>query len=168
MKARIRLDARREPCRTRGVMLLGLLLMLMLAAIAAMSAAEVWATTRQREREQELLFVGDQYRRAIRHYYYASPRGQARLLPAKLEDLLDDNRFPQPVRHLRRLYLDPITGSTEWGLVMRGDRIAGVYSMSQAQPLKQAGFDGANAAFEAKASYRDWVFLFMPPRATRN
>ncbi|WP_372528016.1 type II secretion system protein [Piscinibacter sp.] len=168
MKARVRFDARREQCRTRGVMLLGLLLMLMLAAIAAMAAAEVWATTRQREREQELLFVGDQYRRAIRHYYYASPRGQARVLPAKLEDLLADNRFPQPVQHLRRLYPDPITDGAEWGLLMRGDRIAGVYSMSQAQPLKQTGFDGPNAGFETKSSYRDWVFLFLPPRATRN
>jgi type II secretory pathway pseudopilin PulG len=154
--------------RAHGVMLLALLLMLMLGAIAAMAAAEGWATTRQREREQELLFVGSQYQQAIRHYYLASPRGRPRVLPAKLEDLLDDDRFPQPVQHLRRLYPDPITGSPEWGLVMRGDRIAGVYSLSQAQPLKQAGFDPADAAFEAKASYRDWVFLFVPPRATRN
>lgn len=153
--------------RVRGVMLLALLLLLMLGSIAAMGAVEVWATTRQREQEQELLFAGSQYRQAIRHYYFSSPAGQPRALPAKLEDLLIDNRFALPVRHLRRLYPDPITSGPEWGLVLQGDRIAGVYSLSEAQPLKQTGFNAAESGFEAKASYRDWIFRFTPPRVTR-
>jgi len=148
-----------------GVMLLALLLMLMLASIAVMAAADVWRTTRQREDERELLFVGEQYRQAIRRYYFAAPRGTARVLPAHLDELLTDTRYTVPMHHLRRLYPDPITGNTDWGLVMVGDRIAGVHSTSEAVPLKQVGFPAAEAVFEARHSYQEWVFLFSPPRA---
>ena len=151
----------------RGMMLLGLLLMLMLSSIALMGAAEVWSTTRQHEQESELLFVGTQYQQAIRRYYYAAPSGKARMLPARLENLLSDDRFDVPVHHLRRLYPDPVTGSSDWGLVLVDDRIVGVHSPSDARPLKQTGFAPAQAGFEAKSSYKEWVFLFMPPRSAR-
>lgn len=156
-----------SPRHARGVVLLALLLIMFLGAILATRAADVWATTRQREREVELLFVGEQYRQAIRHYYFAAPRGQGRVLPARLEDLLDDSRFPVPVRHLRRLYPDPITDQESWGLIRVGDRIAGVYSTSQTTPLKQTGFDSAHAAFEARPTYQEWLFQFIPPRSSR-
>jgi hypothetical protein len=39
--------------------LIALLLMLMLVGIGALGAAEVWSTARKREREVELLWVGD-------------------------------------------------------------------------------------------------------------
>jgi type II secretory pathway pseudopilin PulG len=148
-------------------MLLGLLLLLMLASIGLMAAIEVWSTTRQREQESELLFVGEQYRQAIRHYFYTAPPGQARVLPARLEQLLTDDRAAVPVHHLRRLYPDPVTGSAEWGLVLVGSRIAGVHSLSENTPLKQTGFLAVQAAFEARSSYREWDFVFMPPRAAR-
>lgn len=151
----------------RGVMLLGLLLMLMLGSIALLAAAEVWTTTRQREQESELLFVGEQYRQAIRRYYFAAAAGQGRTLPARLQDLLVDDRFEVPVHHLRRLYPDPITGRDEWGLVLVGDRIAGVHSLSDAVPLKQSGFAPAQAGFEARQAYKEWVFLFTPARNAR-
>jgi type II secretory pathway pseudopilin PulG len=48
-----------------GLVLLALLIMLILVAVGALAAAEVWSTTLKREREVELLFVGNQYRRAI-------------------------------------------------------------------------------------------------------
>ena len=64
-------------------------------------------TAAQREREQELLFVGSQFRNAFMSYYGATPAGRA--LPAFLEDLVEDNRFPVPRRHLRRVYADPMT-----------------------------------------------------------
>jgi type II secretory pathway pseudopilin PulG len=153
--------------RPRGLMLLALLLMLAFGSIAALAVTEAWSVTRQREKEVELLFVGDQYLQAIRRYYYAPPRGQARVLPARLEDLVEDNRFPQPLHHLRRLYPDPITGSTEWHLVMLGERVAGVSSQSHEAPRKQTGFDKAHAGFEGKSSYEDWAFVFVPPRSEK-
>ncbi len=156
------------PKAERGVVLLALLLALALLGIGLMVAVDVWAITRQREREQELLFVGDQYRQAIQRYYYGAPPGVARVLPASLDDLLEDDRYPVPVHHLRRPYPDPITGSPEWGLVRAGERIAAVYSLSEAKPLKQAGFAAAYQFFADKASYRDWVFAFVGARRSGN
>ena len=67
-----------------GVVLLVLLLALALGGIALMAAVDVASIARQRAREQELLFVGDQYRQAIRRYYYAAPNGAKKVLPASL------------------------------------------------------------------------------------
>jgi type II secretory pathway pseudopilin PulG len=155
---------RQQSVRARGVVLLTLLMALAFMGIALMAAADVAWLTRQRERERELLWVGDQYRKAILRYYLGAPQGGGRSLPAKLEDLLEDNRYPTPVHHLRRLYPDPITGSTEWGELRIGDRIIGVYSLSEKQPLKQDGFDAAYEQFAGKTSYRDWVFAARLPR----
>jgi type II secretory pathway pseudopilin PulG len=149
---------------TRGVVLLTMLLLLALGAIGLMAAADVWSLTRQRDREVQLLFVGDQYRQAIQRYYYAAPPGGGRSLPETLDALLEDARYPIPIHHLRRLYPDPITGSTEWGLLRTGDRISGVYSLSEAEPIKKTGFPSAYQFFHDKTSYRDWVFAFVGPR----
>lgn len=150
-----------------GIVLVALLLAMMFSAVLAMAAAESWATSVRHEREAELLYAGQQYRLAIRSYYLGAPRGQARVLPAQLEDLLEDKRYTVPMHHLRRLYPDPITGSANWGLVQVGDRISGVYSPSEAKPLKQAGFDPAEALFEGRESYKDWAFVFTPPAIRR-
>lgn len=153
---------RRQPCvrHDHGVMLLALLISLALSGIALMGAVDVWTLQRQREREQQLLYAGDQYRQAIRRYYYAAPAGTPRTLPISLELLLEDDRYPIPVRHLRRLYPDPITGQAEWGLLRAGDRIDGVYSMSEARPVKQAGFSAADENFTGRSRYKEWGFSF--------
>jgi type II secretory pathway pseudopilin PulG len=149
---------RRGGSHARGIVLLALLLALALGSIAMMAAVDVWALARQRALETELLFVGNQYRQAIQRYYYGAPPGARRTLPASLEDLLEDDRYPIPVRYLRRLYPDPITGSSEWGALRVGERIAGVYSLSDRQPIKQAGFAPADEQFSGKTAYHDWVF----------
>lgn len=143
---------------SRGVVLLALLIALALGGIALMAAADVWSLARQRAQEQELLFVGDQYRQAIQRYYFGAPPGTPRRLPSSLRDLLEDDRYPVPVRHLRRLYPDPITGSDEWGVLHVGNRVAGVHSRSEKAPLKQAGFAPGYAFFEGLKAYRDWSF----------
>ena len=158
--------AERATCRDRmrGVVMLALLLGMALGAIGLMAAMDVWSITRQREREQELLFVGDQYRMAIRRYYFGAPPGQPRTLPTSLSALLDDDRYTVPVHHIRRLYPDPLTGKPDWGLVQVGDQFIGVYSLSEAQPLKQTNFAPAYQHFNDKSSYREWVFAFVIPR----
>lgn len=141
-----------------GVVLLALLLALALGGIAMMAAVDVAALTRQRANEQELLFVGDQYREAIRRYYFGAPPGTPRMLPGSIDDLLDDNRYPTPAHHLRRRYADPVTASPEWGEVRIGTRLSGVYSLSERQPVKQQGFTPAYEPFSGKTAYRDWIF----------
>lgn len=155
-------SCRRRHGNTHGVVLLALLLALALGGIASMAAMDVWSLERQRMREEELLFVGNQYRQAIERYLLGAPPGTGRTLPASIEDLLGDNRYPTPVRHLRRAYPDPITGTDEWGLVRFGDRIGGVYSLGQKAPVKQAGFAPIYEHFVGKTSYRDWVFAISP------
>ncbi|MEO8311822.1 MAG: type II secretion system protein [Caldimonas sp.] len=150
----------------RGIVLLAVLVAMALLSIGLMGAVDVWTVSRQRERERELLFVGDQYRQAIRSYYLAAPGGRPRGYPLSIDALLEDDRFPLPVRHLRRAYPDPITGKSEWGLLRVEDRILGVYSLSEAQPLKQAAFHPADQTFTNAESYKNWVFAYVPRRGT--
>ncbi len=145
-----------------GLVLLGVLLLLVLGAVLALVGGEVWATATQREREEQLLFVGDAYRRAIESYWRASP-GAAKALPKSLQVLVEDDRFPNPVRHLRRLYTDPLDAKADWGIVLIGDGIAGVYSQSTVAPLKRANFPTRYAGFEAATEYDQWRFVFVPP-----
>ena len=146
----------------RGLVLLALLIFLSLAGLATALGAEGWATVRKRERETELLFVGDQYRRAIESYWRAGS-GRARTLPPSLEVLLADDRFPTPVRHLRRLYPDPLTGEG-FSPVRLGGAIVGVQSISKDAPLKTANFPLRYRQFEGSISYEQWQFVFVPPR----
>lgn len=120
---------------------------------------EVWHTATLREREAELLHVGNEYRKAIERYYLAGPRQY----PRNLSDLVKDPRQPGTVRHLRRVYQDPMTGKEEWGLVKAPDGgIAGIYSLSEDAPLKTGGFALRDAALEGKSKYSDWQFVYAP------
>jgi len=154
---------RRRLCA--GLVLLGVLLLLALAGLAALVGAEVWATAVKREKEEELLFVGDQYRRAIESYWQASP-GKVKTLPISVADLLADDRFPMPVHHLRRPYRDPLDPNAEWGLVKISNGIAGVYSTSEAVPIKRRGFPERYVSFEDANAYSHWRFLAKLPGRT--
>jgi type II secretory pathway pseudopilin PulG len=129
---------------------------------------QVWQTAAVREREAELLHVGNEYRKAIERYYLEkglSPK-QSQQYPKNLTDLIKDPRKGETVRHLRRLYPDPITGGTEWGLVKAPDGgFAGVYSLSEESPLKTGGFLVRDATFEGKTKYSDWQFAYAPAAA---
>lgn len=142
----------------QGFTLIGLLFLIAGLGVAMAALGVVWQTFAQRENEAELLFIGDQYRKALASYQRATP-GTAKRYPANLEDLLQDPRFPHTVRHLRRLYRDPMTGGKEWGLARDTDKgIVGVYSLSEKVPRKKAGFALGLESFAEAKTYRDWVF----------
>lgn len=148
--------------RAQGVVLLTLLIALALMGLALLAASENTATAGQRSREQELLFVGDQYRQAIERFYFAAPPGTPRLLPSSVEQLLLDDRYPQPVQHLRRAYPDPFTGEPlMW--VRQGERLMGVHSAARAAPLMRANFKPPYGSFSAATELSQWVFVFRPP-----
>jgi len=141
--------------------------LLVLFAVAALGltlagAGQVWQTVAQRERETELLFVGQQFRQALASYRDRSPEGRPRA-PASFDDLLEDRRHPTPVRHLRRLWRDPLNPHGEWGVVRTDGRIVGVHSLRDAPPLR-THFDERDAAFAGVDSYARWVFVPAPPR----
>lgn len=141
-----------------GFTYVGLLLLVAMMGISLTVVCQVWQTMQKREKEVELLFVGDQIRRAIGLYYANTPGGRERY-PRSLEDLLKDPRYPGVRRYLRKIYRDPITGRAEWGLVKAGDVITGVYSLSDEEPLKKTEFRLVDRSFEGKTKYSDWVFF---------
>lgn len=153
---------RRLSAGQQGFTYLGVMFLIILMGGAVAGAGQLWSMASQRERERELLWVGSQYARALRSYYRSSP-GIAEY-PKRLEDLLDDRRNLKPLRHLRRLYADPTTGSSDWALILTFDgRIAGVHSRSEQRPLKAAGFPSEWGDFKGAGRYADWQFVAEQP-----
>ena len=148
---------------SHGFTYIGLLILIALIGVALAGTGLVFHAQAQREKEKQLLFVGDQLRRAIGQYYQRSP-GADKRFPQSLEDLLLDRRYPATQRYLRRIYRDPITGSSDWGLVRTpDDRIVGVYSRSEKSPMKSAQFPERYAEFAGKKSYSEWKFVYAIP-----
>lgn len=143
----------------QGFTYIALLLIVAIMGAWIGAVANVWHLSVQREKEQELLFIGHQFRLALNRYA-AATAGNAKRFPSRLEDLLLDDRFAARQRHLRRIYVDPMTGRSEWGLIRSGDgQILGVHSLSNDEPIKKAGFLAADIAFTAKSTYSQWVFF---------
>jgi type II secretory pathway pseudopilin PulG len=148
--------------RARGFTYLGALFVIAILAGGLALIGELWHTSAAREKEAELLFVGHEYRQAIGRYYLSGPQRQ---YPRALEDLLRDPRRPGAERYLRKLYPDPVTGRSEWGLVKAPDGgIQGVYSLSQERPFKVTGFKLRDRELEGAASYTDWKFVYSAPQ----
>jgi len=151
--------------RQRGFTYLVLLFMVAIMGAVLAATAMVWHTLAQRDKEQELLYAGDAFRRAIGLYYERTP-GAAKQYPKKLDDLLEDKRQVSLTRYLRKIYIDPLTASKKWGVVPGpGGTIMGVYSRSEGTPIKTGNFDKADQDFAGKGSYRDWRFVYAPTQA---
>lgn len=121
--------------------------------------AKIWSTQQRKQQELQLLFIGDEIRRAIGGYYQAVTPHR---YPKNIEDLLQDKRFSMPRRYLRRFYTDPLTGKPEWGIIRGADGgISGVYSLSPGSPIKKRGFKKSLGDFSGKESYQEWIFLFL-------
>lgn len=97
----------------RGFVYLWALFAVALAGIVMAGTAQMWQTKSQRQKEAELMFIGEEFRKAIMSYHNTGTKQ----FPTSLEDLLKDERLPNVKRHIRKIYLDPITNTAEWGLV---------------------------------------------------
>lgn len=139
---------------------MGLLILVAIIGITSTAAISVGAVTQRRDAEEELLFVGLQFKIAFRSFYESTPAGQRRH-PAALADLLKDPRYPNVRRHLRRIYIDPLTGKADWVLVESPEGgIMGVRSRFEGRPIKIANFSDEFRAFENQESYAQWVFFY--------
>lgn len=147
---------------SRGVTYVWTLLTVALIGAGLAVIGQMWHTLAQREKESDLLFAGEQIQRAIGRYYENTPAAAQRF-PRKLEDLLRDERYPTLHRYLRKIYVEPITGTKRWGLVeYPGIGITGVYSLSERQPMKQGNFPPQFTQFAGAAKYSDWKFVYVP------
>ena len=175
-------NKRRSIKRQAGFSYMGLLAIIAIAGIGMAGVGVIWHKDAQREREKELLFIGEQYRSAIASYYKDGPTG-LKQFPASLNDLVLDKRFASPKRHIRKLYKDPFynsanpkkntsetfslnsndsTENAQWGLVTQQSRITGIHSLSTIEPVKKAGFSVQNTAFSDVSQYSEWIFNFAP------
>lgn len=147
--------------QSRGYTYFGVLFIVMLISLALTGAVAVWEVEQRREKEAELLFIGQQYLDAITSYYHSAPGGTNEY-PHTINELLLDPRSLTVKRHLRKPWIDPLTGSKNWGIVRtKAGGIAGVFSNAAGQPLKQAGFGFNEKLLAGKSSYQDWKFTFI-------
>lgn len=145
-----------------GYILIGMLVLVMLSGFALAHTGAKWSDARKREREQELLKIGHTIRNAIGRYYEQTP-GVIKQYPPNLEALLKDNRFAEPKRYLRKMYIDPITQSEGWGIVEApSGGIMGVYSLSDKTPIKTKNFRPIYQHFENRRYYGEWYFVYAP------
>jgi len=134
------------------------LVALALASTAGAAVAQRWSDQIAREKEHQLLRIGDAYARALAEYRVSSP-GSDKRYPPTLEQLVLDTRFVGIRRHLRTLYADPVTGQADWVLLRdaRGD-IVGLHSRSEQRPWARVPQRLDFTDLPAAARYADWVF----------
>ena len=131
---------RRTSTSEEGYILIIFLVVLTMMMIALTAAAPRLAQQIKRDREIEMIHRGDQYARAIQHYYKKFGR-----YPGRIEDLENTNTL----RFLRKRYTDPITGGP-WRLVRFGE-------------IQMAGGGGGGIGTPAAASDRR-ATIFSPER----
>lgn len=142
---------------------IAVLVVVFVLALFASSATENIFTNSKREKELELIFIGNQYAKAIESYYRFMPSG-INEFPNKLDDLIDDTRTLPSKKHLRSLYKDPITGLDDWILIKNeDDKIIGIHSSSNQMPLFHNFYKSkyiAPEVFAKATTYSDWTFTF--------
>lgn len=149
-----------------GIALVFVLVAVTLIGLLAGIAGSSWTTIVQRSKEQELLWRGGQIRKAIGSYYKTAHAGAKTSYPSSFEQLIKDPRFVGVKRHLRRHYLDPMTGD-DWALIKEpGGRIRGVRSSSHQEPFKKDNFSTENEKFAGKSKYVEWEFVYLPEKKT--
>jgi len=145
--------------RQHGFTYLSLMILLAIIGLITASSIKLGSVLQRSRAEQELLEIGTAFSDALQSYAEATPAGQP-TMPATLNDLLRDPRFPTLKRHLRKIFVDPVTGRAEWGIVYAGDHtgVLAVYSLSTARPVKVSNFPQRFASFAGAARISDWKF----------
>lgn len=120
----------------RGFTMVVLLVVMAVMAIGTAALLPTWRQQAIREQEEELIFRGNQYARALVLY----SRKNSNLLPANIDVLYTG-------KYLRKKYKDPITGD-EFGLLPAGQPpgAAGRGSLGGAPPSQSGGRSGGVGA----------------------
>jgi type II secretory pathway pseudopilin PulG len=148
----------------KGIAYLSLLVLITIMSITIFIASENLSQKTQRERESQLLFIGEAFRDAIESYYTRDDISEKNY-PQTIEQLLADNRGIKFKRHLRQIYYDPFTNETSWGLIKdEKHRIIGIHSLSNQLSIKTK-FIGSGIVveqFTKPLRYSDIKFIFTP------
>jgi hypothetical protein len=147
----------RFPSRQSGLTYLAVLFFVAATGAMLAATATIWSRERQREKEQELLWIGNQFREAIGFYYQRTP-GTLKRFPEKLEDLLEDRRHLTRQRYLRKLYRDPMTGEANWKPILAPEGgIMGIASTSDLSPLRS---NFSDSDLRNASRYSQWRFVY--------
>ena len=148
-----------RPRRSGGFTYLSLIILVAIIGMVTASALKLGSVIQRSRAEQELLVIGAAFSDALQSYADATPPGMP-TQPPTLNSLLKDPRFPGVRRHLRKLFVDPMTGKPEWGITYLGDKIGvlAVYSLSDAQPVKIGNFPLRFKGLEGKQKISEWRF----------
>jgi len=98
----------------KGATFITVLVMLMILAAFLLLAVEPYSTVMQREREEELIFRGEQICEALRNYQKDHGGG----FPAEMKELLKQGQNKVP--YLRRLYKNPFDAEGKWRYLAPG------------------------------------------------
>jgi type II secretory pathway pseudopilin PulG len=130
--------------RSRGYILITLMLFLSLLALAALAVLPDLVFQVQRDREEELIHRGLGYSRGIRRFYKKFGRP-----PSRIEELEDTNTL----RFIRKRYKDPVTGG-EFKILRMGDpALAGLMMLGQVPGIQgQLGSGNKPGALGSKAT----------------
>lgn len=146
--------------RQAGFTYLGLIIFVAIIGLVGAATLKIGALLQRAAAEEELLDIGAAFSAALDSYAAATPPG-ASPYPPSLVELLEDPRSPAVRRHLRKVYVDPLTGKAEWGIVYLGGGETGVlavHSLSQAKPLKIGNFDSRFKGLDNKDMISEWRF----------
>src|SRR5215470_108299 len=106
------LSASSKSKQERGYILLSIMLLMTLMMIALTIEAPRIAQQIKREKEEELIHRGNEYKVAIKKFFRKFGR-----YPMSLDDLTNTNN----VHFLRKRYVDPFTGKDDWRLIHPGE-----------------------------------------------
>jgi type II secretory pathway pseudopilin PulG len=104
--------SRHKPANQQGYILLSIMLLMTLMLLALTVEAPRVAQQIKREKEEELIHRGNEYRNAIKKYFRKF--GQ---YPVSIDQLVNTNNM----HFLRKRYKDPFTGKDDWRLLHVGE-----------------------------------------------
>jgi type II secretory pathway pseudopilin PulG len=135
-----------------GFTYLWLLFVLAISAAGTAAVGELWVVQVQRSKELDLSFRGRAIVAALESYRAASAASTP-CAPEGWEQLLQDKRTTQTVRHLRRPYADPLAPNGEWELIKDSQgRMLGVKSRPLDAPMVTAPAAAGKTTVAAYAS----------------
>jgi type II secretory pathway pseudopilin PulG len=145
--------------RAAGFTYVSLVILVAILGLVAATSVKLGGMLQRSRAELALLDIGAEFSNALQSYADATPAGKP-TQPPSLKDLLKDPRFPTVRRHLRKIYIDPVTGKAEWGIVYLANQVGvvAIYSLSQDKPVKIGNFPVRFQAFDSKAHISDWKF----------
>src|SRR5215469_18321411 len=114
----------------KGYVLLSIMLMVTLMLIALAVEAPRIVQQIKREKEEELIHRGNEYKNAIKKYFRKFGR-----YPMNVDQLENTNNM----RFLRKRYKDPFTGKDDWRLLHPGEVQLNPLNQTQAAPGQPTG-----------------------------